>query len=135
MKTMRFVCLLAVLAATAPAQPSVAGTWNGNLHGVKAVTVTLRDSGASLEGTAVFYILRDEGSGFHSGAPSPEIALRELRRESGVLRFWLPGSNGQALSFEMRITGPATAELKRLKTQNEPELTVILQRQDGGARL
>jgi hypothetical protein len=126
------VCLIAVTAALAQNQgppTAAAGSWEGNLEGVKAVTVNLRGPDSQPEGSVVFYILKDEGSGFQNGPATPAIPMQDLRRVGDLLRFRVRGSNGAALSFEMRITGASYARLTRLRSGSIPELTVALRRQ------
>jgi len=131
MKTTLYVCLLAVLVLAQGQHrlTPAAGSWEGDLEGVRAVTVNLRGPEQRLDGGVVFYILKDEGSGFHTGAASAEVPMEGLRRNGDVVRFWVRGSNGEPISFEMRITEPGHARLTRLKSGATPELTVALWRQ------
>ena len=132
MKTTLYVCLFAITLAVAQNRQDltpVAGSWEGDLEGVKAVTVNLREPDRQPVGNIVFYILKDEGSGFHTGSASPALQMGGLRRKGDVLQFWVRGSSGQPLSFVMRITGPGHARLTRLKSRSTPELTIALRRQ------
>lgn len=134
MRTTLSVCLLAVTLALAQDQQHltpVAGSWDGDLEGAKAVTVSLRGPEQRPEGKIVFYILKDEASGLHSGSASPELPMEELRRDGDSLRFRVRGSDGRPVYFEMRITGGGHARLTRRPNGVEPELTIVLRRQTG----
>lgn len=131
MKRMLHVCLLAgafpLLAAIANASP-IEGTWEGDLHGVKAITLTVHETGGHMGGNIVFYVLRDEGSGWHTGSPSPAIALQAVQWDGARLRFTVQGSNGRPVTLEMRLNGANTAEVNRKPTADMPALTVTLRR-------
>jgi hypothetical protein len=126
MKRMLHVCLLAagfpLLAAIANASP-IEGTWEGDLHGVKAISLTVHETGGHM-----FYIVRDEGSGWHTGLPSPAIALQAVQWDGALLRFTVQGSNGEPVALEMKLNGANTAELNRKATADMPEVTVSLRR-------
>jgi hypothetical protein len=132
MRTLRYVCLFAgalcLLARLIFGQgSSIAGTREGQLHGLKAVTLMIRQDGAIVSGNAVFYILKDEGSGLHVGAPSAPLLLVNPRWDGKVLRFSVSHGNWLA-PFEMRVTGEGNAEGKRLAAHGEPEERVALRR-------
>jgi len=131
MKRMLHVCLLAagfpLLAAIANASP-IEGTWEGDLHGVKAITLIVHETGGHMGGNVVFYILRDEGSGWHTGSPSPAVALQAVQWDGALLRFTVQGSNGQPVALGMKLKGAHTAELNRKPTADMPELTVSLRK-------
>ena len=130
MKRTLYVCALAGLVALAVGSASeLEGTWEGKLEGVKAITLTLRESGGQVSGRAVFFIIRDEGSGKHNGAGSPPISLQDVRSDGAVLHFFVKGSNGQPLAMDMKITGPARAELTRQWGGGLPALTISLEKQ------
>ena len=132
MKTTLYVCLFAITLAVAQNRQNltpIAGTWEGDLEDAKAVTLLLREPDPRPVGHIVFYILKDEGSGLHSGSASPEIQMEGLHRNGDVLQFHVRGSDRLPLSFVMRITGPGHARLTRLKSRSTPELTIALRRQ------
>ena len=108
--------------------PALEGTWEGDLHGVKAIALTIRETGGRAEGVAMFYVVRDENSGRHNGSPSPQIPLQNVRREGATLYFSVRGSNGEALPMEMKWTGPNTASLTRKRTASLPELIIPVRR-------
>ena len=129
MKTTLLVCLLAgVLRLATEPQPlgPILGTWEGNQEGARAVTLTIREARGKPEGTAVFYILRDEGSGFHTGAATPAFPLKAPQWDGRIVRFRIEPVGTRALFFEMITTGRRTARLKRIAMNEEPELTVTL---------
>ncbi len=130
MKRRFYVSSLASVFAIALAigqTSSVEGTWEGNLHGVKAITLTVWEAAGRLEGDAVFYILRREGTGWHNGAASPQIPLQNVRREGATLHFSLKGSNGQPVEMEMKLAGPDTATLTR-QPGSMPALSIPVRR-------
>jgi hypothetical protein len=134
MRTLRYVCLFAGVLCLltrlifGQGSGSIAGVWEGELHGLRAVTLTVHQEGAELSGNVVFYILKDEGSGWHVGAPSAPLPLLNPKWDGKLLRFSV--SHGDWLvPFEMRITGPGAAEFRRLAAHGEPEERVELRRQ------
>ena len=115
------------LALGAPAP--VEGIWEGRLHGVKAVTLTVRENGQTIEGSIVFYIVRDNGSGRHDGEATAALALAKVTWDGRILRFSVTPPEGESRQFEMKLTGERSAELKRVETITEPELTLAMARQ------
>src|ERR1035441_7216003 len=82
LKTAMVLCL--ALPATAAAPP-VVGTWEGMDDGVKAATLTVREDGGVLGGSAIFYIVHDEGSGAHTGAALPPMPMVGAAWDGAVL--------------------------------------------------
>jgi hypothetical protein len=126
------VCLaaLALAGAASPAEDSsFAGTWEGRLNGLPAVTLEIEDSGGSFAGSATFYVLKDEGEGKRIGGAA-RVDMRDVRAHDAVLEFQiaLPGS-GDVVRFRMTISGRDTAVLKRAAGNGQPELSVNLRRQ------
>ena len=131
MKTLGYVCLLAgalclLTQSLQPASP-IAGTWEGQSHGLKAITLKISQDSRNISGTVVFYILKDEGSGLHVGRPSDPLPLLNPRWNGKVLRFSV-NNDKWLVPFEIRLAGPRAAEGKRLMAHGEPELTVVLHR-------
>ena len=89
----------------------VAGVWQGEAHGTKAITLRVRDTGDHVAGTAVFYILQDEGTGEHNGSASGEIAMTDPAWDGHVLRFSIHGPHGESGALAMKLTGANVAEL------------------------
>lgn len=125
--TTRFVLLAALVAsvfARAAAAP-ITGAWQGFDKGRKAVSLEVRDS-PTLQGSIVFYIVRDDlTGGEHDGAATPALPMRDLKWDGKVLRFSVEAGD-RRLAFEMQQAGDRKAVLKRLATDDLPELTVEL---------
>jgi hypothetical protein len=131
MKTFRHVCLWAGVLALGLAMATdgpITGTWEGDLHGVKAVTLKLETTGTKVGGTAVFYIVKDEVSGAHNGSASPAMPLLNTGWDGGKLRFTVENQSGESVLFEMRITGEESADLTVLDPQGDPRRTLPIRR-------
>jgi hypothetical protein len=121
------VCLAAVAlaAAASPAEgSSFAGTWEGQLEGVKAVTLEIQDEGAMVGGSATFYVIKDEGEGRRIGGAT-RVVMEHVRLHDAVLEFDVTVPGAGDVHFRMTLNGRTTAELKRAV----PELTVVLHRE------
>jgi len=101
------LALVLILGAASP----VAGVWEGEAKGSKAVTLRVLDKGDRVEGTAQFYIIQDEGSGAHNGSASGEIPFTDPVWDGRALRFSIHGPHGEDGRFAMKVTGPNVAEL------------------------
>jgi len=125
------VCLTAMVVALflakAAASPIV-GTWEGMNGGVKSATITVRETEGILGGSAIFYIVRDEGSGTHNGAPLPSMTMVGTQWDGKILRFSVNNDEGKTIAFELRLTGEGKAELRRPSQHDMPELKVRMQR-------
>jgi hypothetical protein len=129
------VCLMAMVVALflakAAASP-VVGTWEGMRDGVKAATIAVKESDGILGGSAIFYIIRDEGSGTHNGAPTPPLTMVGTQWDGKVLSFsvnnGLKNGAGKTIAFELRVTGADTGELRRPAQNGEPEIRVPMMR-------
>ncbi|MBS1859298.1 MAG: hypothetical protein JST11_28240 [Acidobacteria bacterium] len=102
------LALCLVRAAAAPP----AGIWDGTVNGAKAATVTIAEKDGVLRGSAVFYIIRDNGNGAHNGDPQPAQEMKSVEWDGQTLRFTVADSNGAPAGFVMRLTGEGTAELR-----------------------
>ncbi len=101
------LALVLMLGAALP----VAGVWEGEERGAKAVTLRVLDKGNRVEGTAEFYIIDDEGSGAHNGSASGELPFTDPVWDGRMLRFSIHGPHGEEGQFALRVTGPNVAEL------------------------
>ena len=119
--------LMALCFVKAAASP-VAGTWEGMKDGVKAVTLKVEQNEGILGGSVIFYIIRDEGSGTHNGAPTPPMTLEGTQWSGSVLRFLVTNQERKSVAFEFRITGEGKGELKRPAQNGEPEIRVLMTR-------
>jgi hypothetical protein len=113
------MALCLVKAAASP----ITGTWEGMKDGVKAATITVRENDGILGGSAVFYIIRDEGSGTHNGSAQPAIALQGTEWDGKVLRFSV-----NHVAFELRPESDSRGELRRLAKNGMPEERLIVHR-------
>ena len=130
MKTLRNVCVwtaalaFCVAMSTAP----VAGTWEGSVEGAKAVTLKVLDRDGKPGGSAIFYIMRDEGSGKHIGAASPETPIEDARWDGKVLSFSVHNPEGETIRFAMTLTGEDAAQLAVLDDTGKQQRSVPLLR-------
>jgi hypothetical protein len=128
MKRMLEVCLAAVALATVASSAegsSFGGTWEGQLQGIKAVTLEIQDEGTIVAGIATFYVIKDEGEGKRIGGAT-RAAMEHVRLRDAILEFdvTVPGGDN-VVHFRMTLNGSDAAELKR----EAPELTVVLHRE------
>lgn len=125
------VCL-AALALAAPAFAAdgseMAGTWEGQIQGIRAVTLEIQGSAGSLAGSATFYVIKDEGDRKRVGGET-RVEMEHVRFQAGTLEFEVSVAGGDAVRFLMTIKGRDAAELKRVARGEMPELTVGLRRQ------
>ena len=128
MRLTLYVFLLATAARASAAAPPVVGTWEGVDHGVKSATITVREDGGVLSGSAIFYIVQDEGSGAHDGAAMLAMAMVGAAWDGSVLRFSVVTGEGRSVAFELRGTGEGKGELRRLAKDDVPELTIPMTR-------
>jgi hypothetical protein len=132
MKHILEVCLAAVALATAasPAESSsFAGTWEGRLEGVKAVTLEIQDVGPIVTGGVTFYVIKDEGEGKRIGGAT-HLAMEHVRWHDDTLEFEVTiPTAGDVVHFRMILNGRNTAKLKRFAGENLPESSISLRRQ------
>ena len=112
------LALVLILGAASP----VAGVWEGEAKGAKAVTLRVLDKGDRVEGTAQFYIMQDEGSGAHNGSASGEIPFTDPVWDGRALRFSIHGPHGEEGQFTMKVTGTNVAELTVAGSRDSFEL-------------
>ncbi|MGO9254890.1 MAG: hypothetical protein ACLQU1_01100 [Bryobacteraceae bacterium] len=132
MKTFQHVCLWAGALALCLAMATdalVKGTWEGDLRGVKAVTLKLQEADGKVGGTEVFYIVRDEGSGKHNGSASPPMPLVDTRWDGEKLRFGVVNQTGETILFEMKVTGQRSADLTVVDSDGKPQRTIPIRSQ------
>jgi hypothetical protein len=132
MKTFQHVCLWAgvlTLCLAMATDAPVTGIWEGDLQGVKAVTLKLQEADGKVGGTEVFYIVKDGGSGKHNGSASPKLPLVNARWDGEKLRFGVVNQNGETILFEMKIAGEGSADLTVVDSDGKPQRTVAIRRQ------
>jgi hypothetical protein len=130
MKRLLEVCLAALVTTASAAEGmSFAGIWEGRMQqGVKAVTLEVQASGGSFAGTAIFYVIKDEGEGKHVGGET-RVAMEHVRSHDAVLEFDVTVSGGNFIHFRMTLNRGKSAELTRAPSGDQPELSIGLQRQ------
>ena len=96
MKTLRSLVILTlvltmVLLGAASGESIFAGTWQGKMGDLPAVTLTVKDDGGKLSGTVVFYLLMraTEKDSWHVDGKATETLIE-------------PKVEGNVLSFEVR---------------------------------
>ena len=118
-----FATIILALCLTKAAGAPIEGTWEGKLDGRKAVTLKVVESSGHLEGHVIFYVLDKKFSDADAHVVGQsERDLSDAKWDGKVLRF---SFQDLEVAFEMTVTGPNTAVLKRLK----PELTISMYRQ------
>lgn len=129
MKRLLEVCLAALVTTAAAAEgASFAGIWEGQMQGVKAVTLEIQASGGNFAGTAIFYVIKDEGEGKHVGGET-RVPMEHVRSHDAVLEFDVTVSGGNFIHMRMTLNGGKSAELTRAPSGDQPELSINLQRQ------
>jgi len=130
MKKLTFVCLMVGALFAAVQKPAaIEGKWEGETNGLKAVTVTVRENKGQIEGSVIFYVVRDDGGQGRQVVGQDERKMLETHWDGKTLRFAVgapdfdPDSPG--VRFTMTVTGDKKAELKRL---GKDELTLALAR-------
>jgi hypothetical protein len=134
MKLMLRVCLLgcalAVFLAMAVPLP-VEGTWQGETHGLKSVTLEIHEADGRLGGKVIFYVVRDDGAGRYI-AGQDERPLRSAMWDGKTFRFAVDPPDfqpdGPSVRLEMTLTGDHTAELKVLHENGEAPAAVSMRR-------
>lgn len=101
------LALVLLLGAPTP----VAGVWEGEVHGARAITLKVHDTGDQVAGSATFCILHDKGTGEHNGGASGEIPMTDPAWDGHVLHFSIHGPHGEEGKFAMKMTGADVSEL------------------------
>ncbi|MGD0869541.1 MAG: hypothetical protein ABSB88_08325 [Bryobacteraceae bacterium] len=129
MKKVLYVCLMAGALAAAMEKPAIEGKWEGEMNGLKAVTVTVHENKGQMEGSVIFYVVRDDDGQGKRIMGQDERKMLETHWDGKTLRFaagapdFDPDAPG--VRFTMTVTGDKKAELKRL---GENEQTLALAR-------
>jgi hypothetical protein len=130
MKTMLRVCLFCALALslTRALSAPVAGTWEGKVNGLKAITLKIQDEGGKFRVEATFYILRDKDTPARHIGDASEMSRAEGHWDGKILRFSITNQSGETVPFEMTLASDGHATLKRLPANGEPDATLPLDR-------
>ena len=113
-----YVCLMAGALLAQTGKSAIEGEWQGEMHGLKAVTISIHEDGGRIEGSVIFYVTRgDNGQGLRT-VGRDQRKMVETHWDGKTLRFAVgapdfdPGAPG--VRFTMTLTGDKRAELKRL---------------------
>lgn len=110
--------------ALASAQKSVVGTWHGKMNELPAVDLTIAKDGDKLTGTAVFYVVVDEGNG-PKVTGKAEHALMDPKFDGTTLTFSFKRGDGVVLKAQMKMLSNDDAVLKPLDDPSaDEEMTV-----------
>ena len=116
-----------LLAACAMANgPSIAGTWEGRVNGVKAVTLKLSENDGRIAGQAVFYIIKSQSDGQPVDGTPAAFPISAVQWDGMLLRFSVVNSESEAVKFEMKPSGGDAASLSRLG--NDPVTIPLVRR-------
>jgi hypothetical protein len=115
------LALLPGLTATAGAAVTLseaAGTWEAKIGALPAVTLTLEASGQSLKGSAIFYAIRDEGSG-PEVVGKQELPLVDTRFHGETFTFGVEYKN-RIIQFEVKFINENEAQIRRFTSEGAP---------------
>jgi hypothetical protein len=110
--------------AVASAPQSVVGTWRGRMNDVPAVDLTITRDGNRLTGTAVFYVVVDDGNG-PKVTGKAEHALIDPKFDGNALIFSFKRKDGSVFKAQMRLLNNGDAELKALDDPSADENTTV----------
>ncbi len=118
-----FAGLAMLPGLTAPAGAAVtlnevAGTWEAKIGALPAVTLTLEASGQSLKGSAVFYAIRNEGSG-PEVVDKQELPLVDTRFHGETFTFGVEYKN-RIIQFEVKFLNENEAQIRRFTSEGAP---------------
>lgn len=122
------LCLLAgalALCLVKAAASPVAGIWEGQEDGRKAVTLTVRETDGILGGNIIFYIVHDDGTGALDGSALPHQALVGTTWDGRTLRFSIELNDGATMAFELNTTAAGSGDLKVLTGPNSGHITHV----------
>jgi hypothetical protein len=130
MKKLVFACLMAGALIAAMQNPAaIEGKWEGEVSGLKAITLTVHVTKGQIEGSVIFYVTRDDDGQGKRVVGQDERKMLETHWDGKTPRFSVgapdfdPGAPGAR--FTMTVTGDKKAELKR---PGQDELTLALVR-------
>ena len=115
-------------SAVAAADSSIAGTWQGKMGDVPAVTLTIKDDRGKLSGTVIFYRIVDQGSGPQAAGKS-SAEMIDAKLEGKLFSFQSKGSQGELSSYQMELTGKNEGTFKGKTTVTSsgqaPEIKMV----------
>ncbi len=122
-----FITALVVAAVAAYivlAGSSLSGVWEGDLGGVRAAFLTIREVAGKPEGRIVFYVVDQNAADPHLRIVGQvERRLRNASWDGRALRFRVDNAD-----YTMTLTGYRKARLKRAPTAGETPLEIEMLR-------
>lgn len=109
---------LTATAGAAVALREVTGRWEARVGALPAITLTLEASGQSLKGSAVFYAIRDEGSG-PEVVGKQELSLVDTRFQGETFTFGVEYKN-RIIQFEVKFVNENEAQIRRFTSEGAP---------------
>jgi hypothetical protein len=130
MKKLVCVCLMAGALIAAMQNPAaIEGKWEGEVNGLKAITLTVHVTKGQMEGSVIFYVTRDDDGQGKRVVGQDERKMLETHWDGKTLRFAVGAPDFEpdtpGVRFTMTVTGDKKAELKIL---GEHEQTLALAR-------
>jgi len=112
---------LATLAFVTPGNSAVVGVWNGDIYGVRAVTLELHEKGGKLNGTILFYLIRHNDGLPPRSAPGTQEPVIDPVFDGKVLTFKVSHKNAHPpqtlndlpVSFRLELETSKKAYLTR----------------------
>ncbi len=109
--------LALVMAAIAAASSPAAGEWQGRVKDMPAVTLKVGDDAGKLSGTAIFFVVKDQGSG-PQVVGHVEVPMVHPRFDGRALLFEVvqerpnspPGAARDVVRFKMTLLGADEGE-------------------------
>src|SRR5262249_54834438 len=103
-----------------PGNSAVAGVWNGDMYGVRAVTLELHEQGGKLNGTILFYLIRhNDGLPPRSALGTPEPLIDSVF-DGNVLTFKVSHKNAHP---PQTLNDPPVSFRLELETSKKANLT------------
>lgn len=129
------VCPISLAWQNEKARHEVAGRWEGKfpseqVNGVSdadnpvAVEVIIKDEGGKLSGTAVFYVIRNQGDKPQVKGKT-ESALIDPQFDGAMLKFSVKAKGPQSgkeanIEMQMRLTSATEGELENMSDSSSP---------------
>jgi hypothetical protein len=112
------VWIALVMAAVALASSPAAGQWQGRVNHMPAVTLKVGDDAGKLSGTAIFFVVKDQGSG-PQVIGQLQVPMLNPRFDGRALLFEInqdrpnspPGAARAVVRFKMKLLGSDEGEL------------------------
>jgi hypothetical protein len=129
MRKLLFVCVIVGAVFAGQERSAIAGKWEGQMHDLKAVAITVSEDRGRMEGSVVFYVIRDDDSQGPRVVGQDERKILDPHWDGRALQFAVgapdfdPGAPG--VRFTITVTGDKKAELKRW---GEDQMTLAMTR-------